>query len=83
MTAINQQKKRIATWLSRTRLPNELSSLNDRALQERRLIRYQPTLKACKPLWMSDGRCLVPPAADIEAGTSAPFNCDVFRQRRI
>jgi uncharacterized protein YjiS (DUF1127 family) len=52
MTAINQQRKRIATWLSRERLRNELYSLSDRSLQDAGLIRHQPTFEACKLLWM-------------------------------
>jgi len=53
MTAINQQTKRIATWLSGANLRAELSYLSDRALQDIGLVRYQPTLDACKPFWMA------------------------------
>jgi uncharacterized protein YjiS (DUF1127 family) len=52
MTAINQQRKRIATRLSRERLRNELYSLSDRSLQDMGLIRYRPTFEACKLFWM-------------------------------
>ena len=48
MTAINQQRTRIATWLKRERLRNELYGLSDR-----NLIRYQAALEACKLLWMA------------------------------
>jgi uncharacterized protein YjiS (DUF1127 family) len=52
MTGITKQQKRIATWLSRERLGNELYSLSDRSLQDMGLVRYQPTLEARKLLWM-------------------------------
>jgi uncharacterized protein YjiS (DUF1127 family) len=53
MTAINQQRTRIATWLKRERLRNELYGLSDRSLQDMGLIRYQAALEACKLLWMT------------------------------
>jgi uncharacterized protein YjiS (DUF1127 family) len=53
MTGITKQQKRIATWLRRERLRNELYSLSDRSLQDIGLLRYQSTLQACKLLWMA------------------------------
>ena len=53
MTAINQQRTRIATWLKCERLRNELYGLSDRSLQDMGLIRYQAALEACKLLWMT------------------------------
>ncbi len=53
MIRINRQTKRIATWLSRPDSRAELSNLSDRTLLDIGLVRYQPTLEACKPFWMA------------------------------
>jgi uncharacterized protein YjiS (DUF1127 family) len=53
MSTINQQTKRIATWLTRTTFRSELTALSDRALQDIGLLRRHVSIDACKPFWMA------------------------------
>jgi len=53
MTTINQQTKRISTWLRRVTLCRELTNLSDRALQDIGVSRRHVSIEACKPFWMA------------------------------
>jgi len=53
MSTINQQTKRIATWLIRAAVRSELTTLSDRALQDIGLSRRHVSVEACKPFWMA------------------------------
>ncbi len=53
MTTINQQTKRIATWLGRAALPRELTNLSDRALQDIGVSRRQVSAETYKPFWLA------------------------------
>jgi uncharacterized protein YjiS (DUF1127 family) len=53
MSNINRQTKRIATWLIRLTARNDLTTLSNQALQDIGLVRYQPSIEACKPFWMA------------------------------
>lgn len=53
MITIDQQTKRIATWLRRISLRRELTNLSDRALQDIGVSRRHVSIEACKPFWMA------------------------------
>ncbi len=53
MTTIAKQTSRVANWLSRPHLPQEVTTFSDRALQDVGLCRYRQAFEACKPIWMA------------------------------
>ena len=53
MTTIAKHTRRVANWLSRPHLPQEVVAFSDRALQDIGLVRFQPAIEACKRFWMA------------------------------
>jgi uncharacterized protein YjiS (DUF1127 family) len=53
MTTISKQTRRLANWLSRSHLPQEVTTFSDRALRDVGLCRYRLAFEDCKPFWMA------------------------------
>jgi uncharacterized protein YjiS (DUF1127 family) len=52
MIIINQQAKRIASWLNRLTVSHDLTTLSDRDLRDMGLTRQEVGTATCKLFWM-------------------------------